>query len=396
MNKIVCEMCGSNNLIKKEGVFVCENCGTKYTLEEARKMMIDGIVNVKINKKEENALLKKRADEAFKNEEWLEAVKLYSEFLKNADGDYETNYKFVLSKAKCNGTIYNGLPYTGKSVTLALSKFIDYANELKNDPSIDYNEKTRRITLASWMIESSIWWIFNRKKDTSFTSLNSNEFYTYKTYVEFTKVLEECFDYYKHFFKVTIEACKYIPELVIDRINRSENGYNLLSWYDFTYTELYTKRNFLLSESGKEVARQFKKCVDDYLATIKEIETNYKQHKIEKYWNEHPEEKTKLENNKKRLIENLTQVKKQIEDLPLYKTVAILEKELSILKEKRDSLGFFNFKDKKELSNVINDKNAQLIDAKKQLAELVSSLEKEIASLNKDICKIEDELNKER
>lgn len=46
MKKLTCEMCGSNDLIKQDGVFVCQYCGTKYTVEEAKKMMIDGTVDV--------------------------------------------------------------------------------------------------------------------------------------------------------------------------------------------------------------------------------------------------------------------------------------------------------------------------------------------------------------
>lgn len=47
MNALTCEMCGSTNLIKSDGVFVCQHCGTKYSVEEARKMMVEGTVSVK-------------------------------------------------------------------------------------------------------------------------------------------------------------------------------------------------------------------------------------------------------------------------------------------------------------------------------------------------------------
>lgn len=47
MKAITCEMCGSTNLIKEDGVFVCQSCGTKYSVEEAKKMMIEGTVSVK-------------------------------------------------------------------------------------------------------------------------------------------------------------------------------------------------------------------------------------------------------------------------------------------------------------------------------------------------------------
>ena len=46
MNKLKCEMCGSNDLIKTDGVFVCQSCGCKYSVEEAKKLMIDGPVEV--------------------------------------------------------------------------------------------------------------------------------------------------------------------------------------------------------------------------------------------------------------------------------------------------------------------------------------------------------------
>ena len=46
MKQLHCEMCGSSDLIKDGGVFVCQNCGTKYSVEEAKKMMVEGTVHV--------------------------------------------------------------------------------------------------------------------------------------------------------------------------------------------------------------------------------------------------------------------------------------------------------------------------------------------------------------
>ena len=41
MKAIVCEMCGSNDLIKRDGVYICQNCGTKYTVEEAKNLLVE-------------------------------------------------------------------------------------------------------------------------------------------------------------------------------------------------------------------------------------------------------------------------------------------------------------------------------------------------------------------
>lgn len=46
MKQLVCEMCGSTDLIKEGGVFVCQSCGCKYSVEEAKKMMVEGVVSV--------------------------------------------------------------------------------------------------------------------------------------------------------------------------------------------------------------------------------------------------------------------------------------------------------------------------------------------------------------
>ena len=46
MKQLTCEMCGSTELVKQDGFFVCQTCGTKYSVEEAKKMMIEGTVDV--------------------------------------------------------------------------------------------------------------------------------------------------------------------------------------------------------------------------------------------------------------------------------------------------------------------------------------------------------------
>ena len=46
MKQLVCEMCGSTDLIKDDGVFVCQSCGCKYSIEEAKRMMVEGVVEV--------------------------------------------------------------------------------------------------------------------------------------------------------------------------------------------------------------------------------------------------------------------------------------------------------------------------------------------------------------
>ena len=46
MQELVCKMCGSHDVVNDGDLFVCQSCGTKYTIETARKMMVEGAVDV--------------------------------------------------------------------------------------------------------------------------------------------------------------------------------------------------------------------------------------------------------------------------------------------------------------------------------------------------------------
>ena len=51
MKKMVCEICGSKKIKKENDVFICQECGTEYSLEEARKLLkeVDGEASSDIN-----------------------------------------------------------------------------------------------------------------------------------------------------------------------------------------------------------------------------------------------------------------------------------------------------------------------------------------------------------
>ena len=41
MKALKCEMCGSSDIIKKNGVFMCQFCKTKYSIDEAKKLLVE-------------------------------------------------------------------------------------------------------------------------------------------------------------------------------------------------------------------------------------------------------------------------------------------------------------------------------------------------------------------
>lgn len=47
MKQIVFEVCGSNDLVKEDGCFICQYCGAKYSPEEAKRLIVE--VNGKVD-----------------------------------------------------------------------------------------------------------------------------------------------------------------------------------------------------------------------------------------------------------------------------------------------------------------------------------------------------------
>jgi len=97
MRALVCEMCNSNDLVKQDGLYVCQNCGTKYSPEEAKKMMIGGTVKVDTSDRLENLYqIARRAKDENNNEN---AAKYYDMILVDDPASWEAAFYVVYFKA---------------------------------------------------------------------------------------------------------------------------------------------------------------------------------------------------------------------------------------------------------------------------------------------------------
>ena len=85
MQVIKCELCGSGELIKQDGLFVCQHCGTKYSLEEARKLL----GSVRIDKTDDTENYRVVARRALKDSDFERAAQFYDLILHNAPNDLE-------------------------------------------------------------------------------------------------------------------------------------------------------------------------------------------------------------------------------------------------------------------------------------------------------------------
>ena len=94
MKQIKCEMCGNNDLIKQDGLFVCQYCGAKYTVDEARKLMIDGPVDVsgssvKIDDSDRLGNYYQMAESAFTAKNYKETESYCNKILESTPTDYK-------------------------------------------------------------------------------------------------------------------------------------------------------------------------------------------------------------------------------------------------------------------------------------------------------------------
>lgn len=98
MKQLKCEMCGGTDLIKQDGVFVCQSCGCKYSVEEAKKMMveIDGTVEVKgtvkVDTSDELSNLYELARRAKDENNSENAQKYYEQIITKDPSSWEANF----------------------------------------------------------------------------------------------------------------------------------------------------------------------------------------------------------------------------------------------------------------------------------------------------------------
>ena len=103
MKKLTCEMCGSTDLVKQDGMYICQSCSTKYSVEEAKKMMIEGTVEVagtvKVDDTEKIENYYTMAENAYESNNTSEAENYCNKIIE-IEPKY---YKAWLLKGRCAG-----------------------------------------------------------------------------------------------------------------------------------------------------------------------------------------------------------------------------------------------------------------------------------------------------
>ena len=131
MKQLTCEMCGGTDLVKDGGVFICQTCGCKYTVEEAKRMMIEGTVDVQGTVKVDNSAFVEKylanARRAKEKEDWEETEKYYNMVEQNDPDNIEAIFYSAYGKAK--STLVDGDLYKRQAAFKVLSNCISVIDD---------------------------------------------------------------------------------------------------------------------------------------------------------------------------------------------------------------------------------------------------------------------------
>ena len=100
MRQLKCEVCGSTDLVKQNGLYVCQSCGMKYSLEEVRKLTVEGTVKVDNTDRVNNLYTSARKARDINDLE--RAANFYDMILQEEPDSWEANfYSVYCSAASC-------------------------------------------------------------------------------------------------------------------------------------------------------------------------------------------------------------------------------------------------------------------------------------------------------
>ena len=107
MKRLVCEMCGSSELLKQDDRYICQACGTNYTTEEAKKLLIEVSGSVDVSgstvKVDNSSFMQKSLENARRaksKEEWEECEKYYNMVEQHDPKNIEAIFYSSYGKAK--------------------------------------------------------------------------------------------------------------------------------------------------------------------------------------------------------------------------------------------------------------------------------------------------------
>lgn len=169
MKKIMCEMCGSTELVKQDGMYVCQACGTKYSVEEAKKLMIEGTVKVDNSEKLKNYYTLAR--QAKDSNDYENAVKYYGLIKQEDPNSWEACFYNVYYRASQTTIFYI------QSAANSIKDILDTVFDLIKNGADSDDEKKKHVSEVALHVTLICTLLANSAKSTLVKNWsNSNNF----------------------------------------------------------------------------------------------------------------------------------------------------------------------------------------------------------------------------
>ena len=148
MSKLVCEVCNGSDLVKQGNVFVCQSCGAKYNVEEAKLLIKNEVASQpELNSSNELDNLYEVAKRAANIGDYSNAAKYYEQILVKDPSSWQANFYSVYYKAM--GCKLSEICQYASQVTLGLQTVF---NLVKNQSYEDGKQKETVVLIASELI----------------------------------------------------------------------------------------------------------------------------------------------------------------------------------------------------------------------------------------------------
>ena len=446
MKRLTCEMCGSTDLLKQDGVFVCQTCGTKYSVEEAKKMMIEGTVDVSGStvKIDNTAQIKNYLEIALNayHADNLSEAEAYCNRILEIDPQYFEAWKLkgkaigwqstmansrLFESAQCFSKAIECAPENNKNavhaelseelsslgytlVKLAIDFFVKKYN-LSSTPSI--RDVYTPIEESAKSTEKAVQLLLDEQAKSAYyhsvaTLMNNTAVKIYNDNQGLLKLANDAYspNYRSQYLQLYMKYMTTVESLIRFAINFAKEDYE--SNID-RYENLLIVAKSKPYQWGEDVSKL--QCeINEYRIKVKKKEEQRKQKekverqkRIDAYWAEHNEEKQELESELRALQVRLRQLKEQAapyeqeiaawekkreSETPAQEEKKKLEEQISNLKTEKNNLGIFKGKEKKALQAQIDELSSRL----PAINESIENEEKEQIKLcNDKISEIEQQ-----
>lgn len=460
MKQLTCEMCGSTDLIKQDGVFVCQTCGCKYSIEEARKMMVEGTVEVTGTVKVDNSA-------AIEN--YLDMARNALDASNNKEADDYCNRIIEMDVTNWEAWFIKGKAVGWQSTlgNIRIAETINaFSKALENCPEENKEQlgedcKTELENLQSALLSVRVKNFKTHPNENDITGLRSDVNTILTTTVNFllkAKIMIDALgnvqyariinngicdawrvvykdyvgdEYHPSDYDLTrfisegdylIEALKLALVLCGDKDDDEELNKLKIQIYEnmvHMQGEIKNSQSYEVSFDGgfkhynksKSLTAQAKANrqseIDEWNNKITYIKTTGKRKAKEaadqrrkEYWENHKDEKNRLEAEQKKLqtekdniVSQIAELDEQKENVPAMKQLSAIQSRIDELTAEKKALGIFKAKEKKAIQGKIDEVEAEATAMRKVLASQQSEIEETIVPLRGRLSDIDNKIS---